>query len=294
MIELPFSLNRNVIKFKKHFTIDASLDSLWQNICMTKLQKELAFLQDLYVSSDWTERFTKIFDDNFKVSKKDEILYVNAETGNHALELCKKLKDQTKLTAICENQETQRIAQAKADIIKANIEFITDSPTKIFDTVLANATFVHPQNLTEFIETIPEYSSNQVAFFLPTAGSFGEIFSFLWESLFNLDLTDKSVEVERLIADLPTTLKLEEIAQSVGLTKVEFVTKNEIFEFANGAEFVNSPLINKFLLPNWLAFLSGKEQKQVIKNLVKVINQDDQDLSFRFSVKATLVTGQKV
>lgn len=260
---------------------------------MTKAQKELAFLQDLYVSSDWTERFTKIFDDNFKVSKKDEILYVNAETGNHALKLCKKLNDKIKLTAICENKEAQRIAQAKADIIKANIEFITDSPTKIFDTVLANATFVHPSNLTEFIERINEYSSKQVAFFLPTAGSFGEIFSFLWETFFNLDLTNKSIEVERLIAELPTTLQIEEIAQSVGLKEVEFVTQNEIFEFANGAEFVNSPLINKFLLPNWLAFLSGKEQKQVVKNLVKVIDQDDKDLSFCFSVKATLVSGTK-
>lgn len=261
---------------------------------MTKSQKELAFLRDLYISNDWTERFTNIFDDNFKFSKREEILYFNAETGNHALALCKKLKDKIPITAVCENKEMQRIAQAKADIIKANVTFTNDAPVKTFDTVLANASFVHPQDLTNFIEKINSYAAKQVAVFLPTAGSFGEIFSFLWETFFNLELMEKGTEIERLIADLPNTWQIEEMMQTLGLTSVECITKNELFDFKDGTEFINSPLINKFLLPNWLNFLAGKEQKKVLKNLVKVIDQDDQDLSFCFSVKATLVTGLKI
>ncbi|MEJ7699932.1 MAG: hypothetical protein WKF71_09855 [Pyrinomonadaceae bacterium] len=35
---------------------------------MSKSQKELAFLRDLYIETDWTERFTNIFDENFKFS----------------------------------------------------------------------------------------------------------------------------------------------------------------------------------------------------------------------------------
>ena len=57
---------------------------------MSKTQKELAFLHDLYITKDWTERFTTSVDTNFKLSKKGKFLYVNSGTANHALELIEK------------------------------------------------------------------------------------------------------------------------------------------------------------------------------------------------------------
>jgi hypothetical protein len=244
---------------------------------MTKSAKELAFLRDLYVSGDWTERFTNIFDEHFSFSDEKRVLYLNAGTGNHAIALREKLDEKAELYAVCENEELQHIAQAKADAIKAKIEFTTDAPARKFDAVLANASFVLPK----------------VIFFLPTAGSFGEIFSFLWETFFNLDLAEKGTEVERLISELPTVSQLEETMQKIGLKKVTSISKNEIFEFENGAEFINSPLIDSFLLPHWLSFLTEKEREKVSKKLVQTIDEDDGTMSFRFSVKATLVSGTK-
>jgi hypothetical protein len=261
---------------------------------MSKTQKELAFLRDLYIETDWSERFTNLFDENFKFTDEEKILYLNAGTGNHALALNAKLKKKdVEIFAVSENKELQKIAQAKADLIKTNINFSTEYPSKKFDAVLADASFVKPVEVVDFLTQAVSLSDNQAAFFLPTAGSFGEIFSILWETFFNAGLTEKGAEVERLISELPTVSKIEELAESLNLTKIEAITKTEFFEFENGEAFVNSPLANDFLFPVWLDFLSEKEKKQVVKKLAKTIDDDCQELSFRFSVKATLIVGEK-
>lgn len=104
---------------------------------------------------------------------------------------------------------------------------------------------------------------------------------------------EKGAEIERLITEIPTVSKVEEIAESFGLKEIETQTKNEIFEYKDGAEFINSTLVQDFLLPVWLDFLSEKERKKVAKKLAEIIDAGRDGLSFRFSVKATLVTGEK-
>jgi hypothetical protein len=130
-------------------------------------------------------------------------------------------------------------------------------------------------------------------FFLPTAGSFGDIFSFLWETFLNADLLAYGAEVERLIIEIPTISKVEETVENLGLTKVKTETKSEFFEFESGEEFIGSPLVADFLFPLWLDFLDAKDQKKVREKLVQTIDNDRGELSFRFYVKMTLVSGKK-
>ncbi|HEY0657768.1 MAG TPA: hypothetical protein VGD05_04810, partial [Pyrinomonadaceae bacterium] len=104
---------------------------------MSKTQKELAFLRDLYLENDWTLRFAELFDKNFKFAKEEKILYLNAGTGTHVLLLRKKLKDNKEVFGFFESKETLKIAQAKADIIKADVKFSDVAPNEIFDMVLA-------------------------------------------------------------------------------------------------------------------------------------------------------------
>lgn len=261
---------------------------------MDKTQKELAFLRDLYVATDWTERFTDLFDEHFKFAKEKNIFYVNAGTGNHALAVNEKLDADSQLNAFNEDDELNSIARAKADALKSEVYFSSFLPDDAFDTVIADASFVEPKDLRAFLTETIELSSGKVAFFLPTASSFGEIFSFLWETLFDLDLLEKGTEVERLISEIPTVSAVKDMAKSFGLSKVEANTKCEIFEFENGAEFVNSPLVENFLLPVWLDFLDGEEKEQVRQRLAQIIDADEGSLTFRFSIKATLITGEKV
>lgn len=264
---------------------------------MNKTIRELAFLRDLYITSDWTERFTNLADEHLKLPKKGTFLYFNSGTGNHALALRERLKDDVEMTLVSENDELQKITHAKADAVKAKVDFQTpdEIAEKSFDTVFADAMLINSQAIEKFItEAISSVKpKGDILFFLPTAGSFGEIFSLLWEVLFNLDLAQRGAEVEKLITEIPSVSDVEEISERAGLRKIETLTKNEIFEYDTGEDFVNSPLVTEFLLPVWLDFLSEKEQKQVTKKLAQIIDEERDGITFRFSVKATFVSGEK-
>src|SRR5436305_1708414 len=49
-----------------------------------KSDKELAFLHDLYVATDWGERFAELVDEHVKLPRKGRALYVASGTGGHA------------------------------------------------------------------------------------------------------------------------------------------------------------------------------------------------------------------
>jgi hypothetical protein len=51
--------------------------------------------------------------------------------------------------------------------------------------------------------------------------------------------------------------------------------------------------VSDFLLPDWLRTLNDEENERVTAKLSELIDSEDGDMSFRFSVKATLVTGSK-
>ncbi len=264
------------------------------NKCMSnKTEKELAFLRDLTIDGFWTERFTEIFDENFDFAGGEEkILYVNAGTGNHALALREKLDENAEISGVSENEELAIIANAKAKAVKAETYFSHSLPDEKFKTVLADASFVRPSKLEEFLSKIVDLSKKQTVFFLPTAGSFGEIFSVLWETLLDLDLVEKGAEVERLIVEIPTVSRIEEMAEKAGLKKLQTTTKTELFDFENGKEFVESTLVEDFLMPVWLDFLSETEKEQVKERLAQLIDEDRDEISFLFSVKITLISGK--
>ena len=222
------------------------------NMTMAKTPKELAFLRDLYIAPDWTQRFTDLFDTNFKFSADKEILYVNGGTGKHPLELREKLSLDSRLSSYSTDQESNVLAQAKADLLEAEIRFSEEFPRETYDLVIADASFVPPDDLTGFLNEVIDLADERAAFFLPTAGSFGEIFSILWESFLNADLLEKAAEVERLIATIPTISRIEEIANGFGLSKLKSTINSEVFEFENGTAFITSPLVADFLLPAWL------------------------------------------
>lgn len=258
-----------------------------------KTEKELAFVRDLYIETDWTERFTDIFDENFKFDGEKNVLYVNAGAGNHALALRKKLDENAEILGVSENQELVNIARHKADAVKSNTDFSAVYPDGRFDAVLADASFVRPSDVEDFLKKLVDSSDKQVAVFLPTASSYGEVFSLLWEAFSSLDDLEKGAEVERLITEIPTVSAIEDAARRFGLTNVETITKAEFFEFDNGEAFINSPLVSDFLLPVWFEFLSESERERIEKKLAETIDEDCQEMSFRFSVKATLLVGEK-
>ena len=266
------------------------------NIRMAKTRKELAFLRELSINNDWTKRFTDLIDKHVKFSDEENLLYINAGTGDHCLALREKVGRDTVMFATCEDDDILTIARDKAAAIKADVDFSRIRfEDESFDMVLADASFVPSHELEELIDEALRVAKTdaKVAMMIVSAGSFGEIFSLLWEVLFNEDLGEHGAAAEKLIAELPTISQAEELAGRAGLVNIKSHTANEVFEYENGAEFISSTLVSDFLLPSWLETLSEKEKELVNGKLSELIDAEDADLTFRFSVKATLLTGEK-
>lgn len=264
---------------------------------MAKTQKELAFLRDLAVDGEWTQRFADLVDKHLDLSDAENLLYINAGTGGHAIAIFEKFGEKTNIFATCENDDILNIARDKAAALSADIDFSTMRfEDDAFDAVLADGSLIKAGDVEEFIEDAARvaHTDGDVVVFLATAGSYGEVVSLLWEVLFNEGLGEHGAAAEKIITDMPSISRLEEIADRAGLVNVITETAIEVFEYESGADFVASPLVADFLLPAWLDMLDENEKDQVPEKLAQLIDAEDETLSFRFSVKATLLTGEKV
>lgn len=263
---------------------------------MAKTQKELAYLRDLAVDGEWTTRFADLVDKHLDLTEAENLLYINAGTGGHALAIYEKFRETTNVFATCENEDILNIARDKAAALSADVDFsMLRFEDDAFDAVLADGSLIKPADVEEFIEDVVRTArtSGDVAIFLPTAGSYGEVVSLLWEILFTEDLGEHGAAAEKLITDMPSVSRLEVLAERAGLVNVNTETAIEVFEYDNGEAFVASPLVADFLLPSWLEMLDENEKERAIKELARLIDAEDGELTFRFSVKATLLTGEK-
>jgi hypothetical protein len=260
---------------------------------MKKTDRELAFIRDLVIEPDWTRRFTQLFDKHFDIADAEKILYINPGTGSHAIEIRSRLGEDVLFRTFSIDVESNEIARGKTEVVEADIEFASEFPRDDFDLVIADASFVKPDDLTEFVQDAVDAAEHRVAIMVPTAGSFGEIFSLMWECFTTSEFSDLAHEAERLISSLPQVSDLEVLLKKLGLSRIRSHTSNEAFDFATGAEFIEAPLIADFLLPAWTENMDEEERLKLSAALADLIAEENEDLAFRFTVKATLLTGEK-
>lgn len=266
-----------------------------------KSDKELAFLQDLFIAPDWGERFAELIDEHVELPKEGEALYVAAGTGGHAMALHERAGAKLELLGVDDNPECTELARAKATAANDKIVFGTtpldnlDLKDNRFDLVIGNASLVPRQRVRKMFSEIVRVAAPgaTIAMTLPTASSFGEFFSIYWEALHNNGLIDHESDVEQLITELPTVSDIEQLAEDEGLRDVESFTRIEEFDFESGEQFLSSPLVAEFLMKEWLALVPEDKRAALFNEISRLINEERHEAEFALSVKATLVVGQK-
>lgn len=266
-----------------------------------KSDKELAFIQDLFIAPDWGERFAELIDAHVKLPNEGRALYVAAGTGSHAMALQERAGAKLTLLCVDENYECIELAQAKATATNETTEFriakLDDLglPDNHFDLVVGNASLVSRQRLRKMFSEIVRVAAPgaTIAFVLPTASSFGEFFSIYWEALHNLELIDHESDVEQLITELPTVTDIEQMAEDEGLKDIASWTRIEEFDYDSGEQFLSSPLVAEFLMNEWLALVPEGHRADLHAEISRLINEERHEAEFALSVKATLVVGQK-
>ena len=266
-----------------------------------KSDKELAFLHDLFIAPDWDERFAELIDQHITMPKAGRALYVSAGTGGHAMALHERAGEKVEFLCLDENAECLQLARVKASATKDPAEFrvskldALDLDDNQFDFVVGNASLVSQERVAKIFSEMVRVAGPgaQVALALTTASSFGEFFSIYWEALHNSGLIDHESDVEHLILELPAISDVERMASEEGLTDVESWTNIEEFDFENGEQFLNSPLVAEFLMKGWLASVPEDSRKKLMDELTRLINEERHEAEFSLSVKATLVVGRK-
>src|SRR3569623_1633838 len=90
---------------------------------MAKTQRELAFLRDMYVQDEWTRRFTELADKHLDLSDSENLLYINAGTGTHALALDEKWGTKIDVFASVGDEDQLNIARDKAAAVSSKVDF---------------------------------------------------------------------------------------------------------------------------------------------------------------------------
>ncbi len=270
---------------------------------MRKSDKELAFLHDLYVASDWGERFAGLVDEHVKLPPEGRALYVASGTGGHALALAERGGAGLEMTGVEESEEQVELARAKAAAVEgvgaefrhAQLEELAFEDEQ-FDLVVGDASLVAPERLPEMLSEMVRVAARgaTVALSTPTASSFGEFFSVFWEALASAGYEEEAAGVGSLIGELPTVTEVEALARREALEGVESWTTIEEFDFASGREFLDAPLVENFLLGRWLDTLPDEAARaSILDEVARIIDDDRHEGDFSLTVKATIVVGKK-
>ncbi|MDT5267822.1 MAG: hypothetical protein QOH49_8 [Acidobacteriota bacterium] len=268
-----------------------------------KSDKELAFLHDLYVATDWGERFAALVDGHVRLPKEGRVLYVGSGTGGHALALAERGGAALELVGVEESEGRVELARAKAaavegagvDFRHAQLEDIAFEDEQ-FDLVVGDASLVAPERLPEVLAEMVRVAAPgaTISLSVASASSFSEFFSVYWEALANTDYMEQAAGVESLIGELPTASEVEALARREALEEVESWTTIEEFDFKSGREFLDAPLVENFLLEHWLELLPDEEARaNVIDEVARIIDDDRHEVDFSLTVKATIVVGTK-
>ena len=264
--------------------------------------KEIAFLQDLFVATNWGERFAELIDEHVTLPEKGHALYLSAGSGGHAIALQERAGKGLKFLCVDENEECLELARAKAVATKDTAEFQQGTLDALslgddqFDLVLGDGSLVGPERILAMLSEMIRAAAPgaMVALSLPTSSSFGEFFSIYWEALHNSGVNDHEPDVEGLITKLPSVSEIEDIAVVEGLEDVTSFTRIEEFDYESGEAFLGAPLISEFLLKGWLQSIPEQSKKRVVREIARLINEERHDAEFSLTVKATLVMGRKV
>jgi ubiquinone/menaquinone biosynthesis C-methylase UbiE len=268
-----------------------------------KSEKELAYLHELYVATDWGERFAELLDAHVKLPSEGRALYAASGTGAHALALAGRAARDVTLVCVDESEERLELARAKASVVRSDkVEFrhaqleALAFEDEAFDLVIGDASLVAPERLPEMLSEMVRVAapSATVALSVATASSFGEFFSVYWEALTGAGYDEQAEEVGSFIKELPTVSDLEALAAREALEGVESWTSIEEFDFPSGRDFRDAPLVRDFLLERWLGSLPDESARAaVLEEVARIIDEDRHEGDFSLSVKATVVVGRK-
>jgi ubiquinone/menaquinone biosynthesis C-methylase UbiE len=265
--------------------------------------KELAYRYDLFIASDWRERFDTLLDEKIEFPAEGRILEVNSGTGGHAIELAERMKEKGNVIGTDAFPERLEIARAKAQVKKvSDVEFKEADATSLpfsddeFDIVIGDSSMMSAREMEKALEEMLRVArpGARVVLMASTNGSFDEFFSIYWEVLQKAGLVEEVwAKLENLIKERGTVSEVESMAGRLGLRDIESFTSKEEFLYETGESFITDPVIEDAFLEKWLSIVPAERHQEVRDSIASLIDAERHNAPFDISIKAALIAGVK-
>jgi ubiquinone/menaquinone biosynthesis C-methylase UbiE len=266
---------------------------------------KLAQVYDEEVLPIWSMRFGRMLLRKIETPPpKSMILDVGCGTGYPALEILRKLDDQSRIIAIDCASEMLNIARKKAgDLSGRRIFFRTETvssklsfATDVYDLVIANDAVWELDDPRAAIADFARVCKpgGFVLVTMPLKGSWGEFYDIYREVLVKHDHHEILRKLDEELQRSPDPEEAHRWLEGAGLLDVTVETEEFDLLFRSAREFFFAPVIEYGPLPQWKEIAGkGETMQEIFWHIKEAIDAYFGDRAFSVTIKAGCLLGRK-
>jgi ubiquinone/menaquinone biosynthesis C-methylase UbiE len=270
----------------------------------THKHEKLARIYDEEILPIWSHRFGRMMLRGLEFPPKAMVLDVACGTGYPALEVLRRLDEQSRLIAIDSSSAMLDVARKKAgELSGKRVFFRTESAAPrlgfandVYDVVLCNLGLSEMPNPRMALRELTRVAKpgGRVICTLPMAGTWAEFFDIYREVLTKHDKHDMIERLDRHIQGFPQPEEVELWMANAGLGDVELDVEEFTLLFRSSREFFFAPVIEYGPLSRWKEVAGkGQELQDVFWYIKQAIDAYFEGRAFQVTVKAGCLRGVK-
>jgi ubiquinone/menaquinone biosynthesis C-methylase UbiE len=269
-----------------------------------KIEK-LARLYDDEILPIWAQRFGRLIVRGLEIPPKATILDVSCATGYPALEIARKMDEQSRLIAIDGSSALLDVARKKAEEHpgRQRIFFRTETArprlpftADVFDIVYSNLGLDEFASATKALRDFARVAKpgGRVLATLPLLGSWQEFHDIFREVAVKHDKGTLIERLDRYVAAQPDAAVAEGWLHSVGLDDARVEVEPFTLLFRSAREFFFAPVVEYGPLPMWKSIAGqGQELQDVFWFVKEAIDAYFGGRAFEVTVQAGCLSGVK-
>jgi ubiquinone/menaquinone biosynthesis C-methylase UbiE len=270
--------------------------------------EKLARIFDDEILPIWAHRFGRMIVRGLDIPAKAMLLDVACGTGYPALEVLRKMDEQSRLIAIDSSSALLDVARKKAgDAMGKRIFFRTETAfpklpfaADVYDVVMCNLGLSDmtpemgsPRTALADFARVAKPGGRVVAT-LPLAGTWQEFFDIYREVLVKHDKTETLDRLDAHVQTLPTPQVAEEWLTAAGLERPRVEVEEFTLLFRSAREFFFAPVVEYGPLPRWKEIAGrGDEMQEVFWHIKNAIDAYFDGRAFQITVKAGCLSGTR-
>ena len=263
----------------------------------THKYEKLARIYDDEILPIWSHRFGRMMLRGLEFPAKAMVLDVACGTGYPALEVLRRLDEQSRLIAIDASSAMLDVARKKAgELSGKRVFFRTESAAPrlgfaddVYDVVLCNlglSEFPNPRQAVKELARVTK-PGGKVVCTLPMAGTWAEFFDIYREVLTKHDKHDTIERLEQHLATYPVPEEVDQWLEGAGLGEAELDVEEFTLLFRSSREFFFAPVIEYGPLSKWKEVAGrGQDLQDVFWYIKQAIDAYFEGRAFQVTVKA--------